>query len=310
ETKDGNVFVYKMKAIKKITHSASQVQQPTEDQTNHQQTNTEQTNTQPTNWTPVVDTDPNAKFSKFGLLLNAGFWAPGVISKFNNELEAGTGSTSYDYIPGWVKAGMGLGWFTNGFGLKWDFQFSLEPNNYQTDWYYGGYYAGTTEEDTFLFFAGTELEADLDFDSVVNKNNVTSLYVPVIVGIWDVEWNYSDSAGNTEDFSNTTTDFGTGIGFRGFDSGNFLWDIQCVYRFNSKGNYLTDASGYRIPDGNGSYIDAEKKKLELHVSAAELKKRRSKWKPIPNPYPKGVLGKYVRLVSSASEGAVTDEFED
>jgi len=63
-----------------------------------------------------------------------------------------------------------------------------------------------------------------------------------------------------------------------------------------------------IKDGDRITIDAQKKKLELHVSSGELKKRRAKGKPIPNPYPKGVLGKYVHLVSSASQGAVTDEF--
>jgi dihydroxy-acid dehydratase len=63
-----------------------------------------------------------------------------------------------------------------------------------------------------------------------------------------------------------------------------------------------------VKDGDKITIDAAKKKLELHVGAVELKKRKAKWKPIPNPYPKGVLGKYVHLVSSASQGAVTDEF--
>ena len=65
-----------------------------------------------------------------------------------------------------------------------------------------------------------------------------------------------------------------------------------------------------VKDGDKITIDANKKKLELHVSPAELKKRKAKWKPVPNPYPKGVLGKYVHLVSSASQGAVTDEFKD
>ncbi len=64
-----------------------------------------------------------------------------------------------------------------------------------------------------------------------------------------------------------------------------------------------------IKNGDKITIDAEKKKLELHVGAAELKKRRKAWKPRPNPYPKGVLAKYAYLVSSASEGAVTDEFD-
>ncbi len=62
-----------------------------------------------------------------------------------------------------------------------------------------------------------------------------------------------------------------------------------------------------IKNGDKITIDAKKKKLELHVSAAELKKRKSKWKPRKNPYPKGVLGKYAYLVASASLGAVTDE---
>jgi dihydroxy-acid dehydratase len=63
-----------------------------------------------------------------------------------------------------------------------------------------------------------------------------------------------------------------------------------------------------IKNGDLITIDANKKKLELHVSSAELKKRKKAWKPHKNPYPKGVLAKYAYLVSSASEGAVTDEF--
>ena len=64
-----------------------------------------------------------------------------------------------------------------------------------------------------------------------------------------------------------------------------------------------------IKNGDLITIDAEKKKLEIKISASELKKRKSQWKPIVNPYPKGVLAKYAYLVSSASEGAVTDEFK-
>jgi dihydroxy-acid dehydratase len=64
-----------------------------------------------------------------------------------------------------------------------------------------------------------------------------------------------------------------------------------------------------IKNGDKITIDAKKKKLELHVSTSELKKRKKQWKPIANPYPKGVLAKFAYLVSSASEGAVTDEFK-
>jgi hypothetical protein len=157
-----------------------------------------------------------------------------------------------------------LGWFTNNIGLKWSFQFSYQPNNYQTDWYYGGYYAGTTEEDTSIISLGSEVELDLGLDSVINADNVTTIYIPLIAGVWAQEWNYSDSAGDYEVFSNTTTDFGSGIGVRGFDSSNFLWDFQLVYRLCTRGNYLTDGSGYQIPDANGSYIDANVSGLDLN----------------------------------------------
>ena len=43
-----------------------------------------------------------------------------------------------------------------------------------------------------------------------------------------------------------------------------------------------------------------------HLSAAELKRRANAWKPRKPRYKRGVLAKYERLVSSASEGAVTD----
>jgi dihydroxy-acid dehydratase len=61
-----------------------------------------------------------------------------------------------------------------------------------------------------------------------------------------------------------------------------------------------------LRDGDGIEIDAVKRTLEIKVSAAELRKRRAKWKA-PKPYAtKGVLAKYARNVSSASLGAVTD----
>ena len=47
--------------------------------------------------------------------------------------------------------------------------------------------------------------------------------------------------------------------------------------------------------------------MTLEVPAAELKKRRAKWKAPKPRYTRGVLAKYAKLVASASEGAVTDE---
>jgi dihydroxy-acid dehydratase len=61
-----------------------------------------------------------------------------------------------------------------------------------------------------------------------------------------------------------------------------------------------------LKDGDRIAIDAVKRTLELDLSAAELRRRRAKWKA-PKPYATaGVLAKYARNVSSASLGAVTD----
>ena len=61
-----------------------------------------------------------------------------------------------------------------------------------------------------------------------------------------------------------------------------------------------------VRDGDGIEIDAVKRTLEIKLGAAELRKRRAKWKA-PRPYATmGVLAKYARNVSSASLGAVTD----
>jgi dihydroxy-acid dehydratase len=61
-----------------------------------------------------------------------------------------------------------------------------------------------------------------------------------------------------------------------------------------------------LRDGDRISIDAVKHTLQIELSAAELRRRRAKWKA-PKPYAtKGVLAKYARNVSSASLGAVTD----
>lgn len=62
-----------------------------------------------------------------------------------------------------------------------------------------------------------------------------------------------------------------------------------------------------VKNGDQITIDAARKKLELHVKPAELKRRKARWKQPVNPYPHGVLSKYAKLVSSASQGAVTDQ---
>ena len=62
-----------------------------------------------------------------------------------------------------------------------------------------------------------------------------------------------------------------------------------------------------VKNGDEITIDAERREISLHVSAAELKRRRKTWKP-PKPYARrGALAKYAKQVSSASFGAVTDQ---
>jgi dihydroxy-acid dehydratase len=61
-----------------------------------------------------------------------------------------------------------------------------------------------------------------------------------------------------------------------------------------------------IRTGDAISIDAARREITLHVSAAELKRRRKAWKA-PKPYARrGVLAKYAKSVTSASQGAVTD----
>ncbi|MFY7888881.1 MAG: dihydroxy-acid dehydratase [Spirosomataceae bacterium] len=61
-----------------------------------------------------------------------------------------------------------------------------------------------------------------------------------------------------------------------------------------------------VKDGDLITIDSANNILHLHVSDEELAERRKEWKPIESPFKQGVLRKYVKNVSSASQGCVTD----
>ncbi len=61
-----------------------------------------------------------------------------------------------------------------------------------------------------------------------------------------------------------------------------------------------------VRDGDPIRIDAERRRIELAVPAAELARRRKAWRRPKPRYRRGVLAKYARLVRPASEGAVTD----
>jgi dihydroxy-acid dehydratase len=62
-----------------------------------------------------------------------------------------------------------------------------------------------------------------------------------------------------------------------------------------------------VEEGDSITVDAQRLVIQLNVDDAELERRRASWvKPEPR-YRTGVLGKYARLVSSSSLGAVTDQ---
>jgi len=64
-----------------------------------------------------------------------------------------------------------------------------------------------------------------------------------------------------------------------------------------------------LEDGDQITIDVTRQLLKAHVSDAEIELRRAKWTPQPPRFTSGVLYKYSRLVTSASDGCVTDETE-
>jgi dihydroxy-acid dehydratase len=61
-----------------------------------------------------------------------------------------------------------------------------------------------------------------------------------------------------------------------------------------------------VQEGDGITVDAHQRLLQLNVDDAELARRRAAWQQPEPRYRHGVLGKYARLVSSSSQGAVTD----
>jgi len=61
-----------------------------------------------------------------------------------------------------------------------------------------------------------------------------------------------------------------------------------------------------VEEGDSITIDAHKLLVQLNVDDAEIARRRAAWKPPKPRYTRGLLAKYMRLVSTASKGAITD----
>ena len=61
-----------------------------------------------------------------------------------------------------------------------------------------------------------------------------------------------------------------------------------------------------VEEGDSITIDAHRLLIQLNVDDATLAARRARWRPPPPRYTRGLLAKYMRLVSTASLGAITD----
>ena len=62
-----------------------------------------------------------------------------------------------------------------------------------------------------------------------------------------------------------------------------------------------------VREGDSITIDATRRELRVNVVDRDLTTRRAAWNAPPPRYTSGVLAKYARLVSSSSQGAVTDQ---
>ena len=64
-----------------------------------------------------------------------------------------------------------------------------------------------------------------------------------------------------------------------------------------------------VENGDPITIDAVNDRITLDIDQTEIDKRLSNWTAPPPRYKRGVLAKYAHTVGSASQGAVTDQFE-
>ena len=62
-----------------------------------------------------------------------------------------------------------------------------------------------------------------------------------------------------------------------------------------------------VEDGDTITIDIAQKTISLDVDPAVLEQRRERWQAPPPAYTTGVMAKYIKLVRSASEGAITSK---
>ncbi|KAK7056838.1 dihydroxy-acid dehydratase ilv3 [Paramarasmius palmivorus] len=61
-----------------------------------------------------------------------------------------------------------------------------------------------------------------------------------------------------------------------------------------------------VQDGDVISVDAVKNTIEVHISPEEMERRRKQWSPPPLKVTQGTLYKYIKTVTDASKGCITD----
>ena len=87
-----------------------------------------------------------------------------------------------------------------------------------------------------------------------------------------------------------------------FSGGSHGFDVGHITPEAAKGGPLAI-----VKNGDLIEIDAVKNTISLLIPDADYAARMAAYTPLPPKETRGVLAKYAKLVSSASEGAVTDK---
>ncbi len=257
ETTDGNIFVYRVKQISKITHSAAAAP-AAEDQAPESDTTVVVVKHHRPARISDWKADPNASFSVGSIYFGVGLASAGVVDQYNTLLN-NIGANAYNFTPLVYSGDIGVGWFTNHIGLKWTGTYAFNWDYEQTDYYYGGYYIGSTYINNFIDMYGSELELDLSLDDVQtsasrpNARRVFSVYVPIIVGFWAVDF-VNENTGY--DWYGTTTDFGSGLGLRFLSEDHWMFDMNFIYRGDNPGTLKNSTYG-NLPLLNGKNMTAD-----------------------------------------------------
>jgi hypothetical protein len=264
QTNDGNVFFYKVKQIKKITHTKAEA---AEDEDQAPATTTEVVvKHRKNNFENDFKTDPDGKYSLGAVFFGVGIMNPSVINQFNNILTAAYGS-SYDFTPIAYSGDIGIGWYTNHLALKFTgtFGFNFENQNY----YYNSYAYYALNE--FIGVYGGEIEADFSLDDVQtsksrpNAVRVASVYLPLLLGAWDTSLTTYDNYGNSDTLTGLAESFGTGIGGRFIDENHNMFDFQLLYRWSNSAT-LKDSYGYYLVQPGGTKLNSSVAGLAFNIN--------------------------------------------